>query len=128
MNFLALPVAYFIWHYSRALRELYLVWSNFLWYVIHLFSIPLLFGTLFSPWKRMTESGKGGGLEGFAEALVINTLSRLVGFLIRVPVITLGCLLVVGMVVGLVLLYVLWVLLPLIVVLLIHFGVSTLYV
>jgi hypothetical protein len=91
MIFTSIISDYFRWHYGRAFGELFHVWLNFLWFVIHFFSLPQLGRSIFSPWKRMTEEKQGGfSFEGLATYLIINLLSRLVGFLMRGTVILLG--------------------------------------
>ncbi len=128
MLLLELPAAYFIWHYTTALQQLYTVWTNFVWYVIHLFSIPLLLRTLFSPWKRIVEPLRRQDLEEIFATIVFNIISRIVGFCIRIPIIALGCVTVAGMAVGLVFLYIVWLTLPVILLLLFSLGISYVYV
>lgn len=84
--------AYIKWHYTEALSEFWGVVSNFLWFVLHFFSFKLLIKTLFSPWKRMKESytGEGLNLERFFSALVVNTIMRVVGFITRFIILTIG--------------------------------------
>jgi len=128
MGFVELPFAYLIWHYTLALRQIVKIWTGFVWYLFNLFSIVLLLRTLFSPWKRMTEAvGGGGGLEKMAEAVVINILSRFVGLTIRIPIILVGCLSIVLSAVGLILVYLVWVLLPFILFTLLTLGVTLIY-
>lgn len=64
---------------------------NLLWFINRVFSIPHLLRTLFSPWHRMVEEDKTGfDLEKFAEKVVVNLMSRLVGAVVRIPIIILG--------------------------------------
>jgi hypothetical protein len=89
-----LPVAisYFAWHYSKGLRDLFVAWGNITWATINFFSVPLLLGTFFAPWKRMEDTAPEGDIEGFFETVVVNTLSRIVGMFIRFWLIVLGVL------------------------------------
>ena len=122
---MALPnllMAYITWHYTLALPHIYTVWRDFLWYVIHIFSLPLLTRTLFVPWKRMDEAYTGGGIEAWFEAKAISILARFFGFLMRLPIIFIGCLLVVLMVIGLGVFYVMWLAAPLVIFSLGFFG------
>jgi hypothetical protein len=82
---------YTYWHYRKAFNELFHVWLNFLWFVIHFFSLPALTRSLFSPWKRMTEERQGGfSFETLAAYVIVNLLSRVVGFIMRGAVILAG--------------------------------------
>jgi hypothetical protein len=86
-------ISYIAWHYSLGLKDLFGLIRNFLWFSGHIFSIPLLFRTLFSPWKRMNEAyPKGLNLSNIGEALLVNTLMRLVGALVRLSAIFIGVL------------------------------------
>lgn len=82
---------YMVWHYGEALRDLWELEKNFLWFGYHFFSIPLLFRTLFSPFYRIHESYKGWTtIEMLLENAVANIVSRVVGFFFRTFVIICG--------------------------------------
>lgn len=85
--FLALPY-YLAWHYSEALNDMRKIWKNFFVFLFNFFSIFLLIRTLFSPWHRMQESY--GRIEDFFGNLIVNTLMRLVGAVIRLIFIIMG--------------------------------------
>lgn len=86
---------YFIWHYSTAIKELVHIWKNFLWFTLHLFSVPRLIKTWVSPWKRIHEERtRAWNFEDFIGSLFISLLSRLIGFFIRTVFIVVGCLLI----------------------------------
>lgn len=78
---LKLPLAYFFWHYTAAWTCLLRLYFNLSWFISHFFSIRILLETLFSPWKRLRSSGKEEG--GFLGRFILNTITRLVGFLVR---------------------------------------------
>jgi hypothetical protein len=84
---------YIGWHYSRGLVDLCQVWGNFFWFVGHFFSIPLMFRTLFAPWRRLNEHyPRFFDVEAMGEALIVNVMMRIVGFIARVVLITIGIL------------------------------------
>jgi hypothetical protein len=67
------------------------MWSNFIWFTIHVFSLPQLFATWLSPWKRIEERRSQRWSAGdFFSTLLINTISRLLGFAFRSVVIVAG--------------------------------------
>jgi hypothetical protein len=114
---------YFIWHYTVAFREILHVWKNFFWFTFHFFSISLLFRSLFAPWKRMTETRSGTfNLEDLAGVLIINLLSRLIGFLLRSLVIIIGLCVLSILLIGLICLYCFWVTAPLILIGCLYYG------
>lgn len=82
---------YFLWHYGRAIKQGLNAWKNILWFFANFFSITLLLKTLFQPWKRIFErSGQGFDPGRFFEAIIINTMMRLVGFVMRSIVLIIG--------------------------------------
>jgi len=84
MLFFSLLQHYLIWHYGQAITSYLRVYKNFWWFLVQFFSIKELLASLFSPFKRMTETRtKKFDLEDFFGALMINILSRLIGFVIR---------------------------------------------
>lgn len=105
---------YLAWHYTRAILDFFDLWKNFLWFVFQFFSIPLLLKTLFAPFKRLKEKGSGDvtDLEGFLEALVVNTIMRLVGFIFRSVVIVFGLLTYTVTLFAGIVAFFLWLLLP----------------
>ncbi len=108
---------YIIWHYTKAWQDSVRVIENYLWFVGNFFSINLLLRTLFSPWRRLSVSGGKGGEESFFGALLINTLMRGVGFLIRSATIVLGAVVVLLTIVLSAAFIVVWLCLPVLVVL-----------
>ncbi len=105
---------YLLWHYSRALSEMYRVWRNFLWFFYNFFSIPLLLSTLFAPFKRLDEGYKKGlRIEAFFETLIVNMLMRLVGACMRIIIIGVGIIVLALVCLGYVFVLVAWLLAPL---------------
>ena len=120
---------YLLWHYSRAFLEIFHVWLNLMWFVVHFFSIPQLMMSWFSPWKRVTERRKKKwDLEDIAAFIVIGLLSRIIGFILRTIVIAIGLVCLLVTVVGGFLVYAFWVAAPLIIISMLGFGITFLFV
>lgn len=116
MLFPSIVQNYLLWHYTRAFGEMFHVWLNFLWFVLHFFSIPQLARSWFAPFKRITEPKRSGwSFEDLAGYVIINLFSRIVGALFRTVIIIIG-LIVLTLVIALgVLVYLAWIFLPILV-------------
>lgn len=108
---------YFVWHYTRAYRELIHIEKNIFWFLFHFFSLPELTRTLFSPWKRLGENyGSIFDTEEFFAALVTNSLMRIVGIVMRAIIIGAGSIVLIIALVGSFIAAFVWTLLPLIII------------
>ncbi len=86
-----LALYYVVWHYSQAVLDLLGIVRNFLWFFKEFFSIALLAKTLFSPFRRLNEERKVGfDLGALFEKIMVNTLMRVVGIVLRATLILLG--------------------------------------
>ncbi len=119
--FFGLFFEYTRWHYSRALISYVRILKNFWWFTVAYFSMPLLFKTLFVPYKRMTET-PDRTISSWLEAQVINTLSRFVGLCVRLCLLTCGFLALCFLTVGGILGYALWLIAPILSTLLATYG------
>lgn len=129
MLFLSIVHHYFLWHYTRALLEIFHVWFNFIWFVVHFFSLPQLMQSWLAPWKRMTEGrGNKWNFEDLAAYIIINFFSRIIGALLRTTVIAVGLIALFLTIIGGVLVYVVWLAAPLFIVILLAGGVSLLFI
>jgi len=108
---------FFAWYFKDVPKSILGIWRNFILFVSNYFSIILLLKTLFSPWKRISESyGRGFDFGKFISAFTLNFFSRIIGLCIRTVVIFCGILaeffvLIIGAV-----FFVFWFILPLILV------------
>ncbi len=105
-------VDHFAWHYGAALRDIFALWLNAMWFVTHFFSMPLLARTLWAPWKRMTEERHRAGFEDFMVAVIVNTMSRVVGMCVRMTLLIFGLCVLVALSAAVVCWYILWLLIP----------------
>jgi hypothetical protein len=88
-----LVVAFIQWWYgpgwrdasSRLLAKIHETYLNF--------SMPILLRTMFAPWRRII-TPPGGSLEQRVRALLDNTVSRLVGFAVRLIALIAACVLI----------------------------------
>jgi hypothetical protein len=127
MLFLSIVHHYLLWHYSRAFLEIFHVWFNFLWFIVHFFSLPQLLRSLFSPWKRIVEErGNKWDFEDLAAYIIIGFFSRLIGFLIRGTIIILGLLCLFLAIFAGFAVYLFWVAAPLIIIGLLVLGLTLL--
>lgn len=91
MFFLTIVRDYIVWHYSTALVSFVRLYKNFWWFTVQFYSIPQLAGSLLSPYKRITERRAGlFDIEAWLGFIVINTISRLIGFIARMVIILIG--------------------------------------
>jgi hypothetical protein len=118
---------YLLWHYTRAFKEIFHVWFNLIWFVIHFFSISQLMRSWFSPWKRMVEDrGRTWNMEDLAGYVIIGFISRIVGFLVRSVVIVMGLFFLLLTIIGGLITYVFWIMAPLVIIGLLGFGITLL--
>lgn len=92
MKLFAIIPYYLYWHYTKGFKNLNYNFVSLLIFEYHFFSLKVLFSTLFQPFQRIHESYSKNILdvEGFFSSLVINTLMRLIGFVVRAFIITMG--------------------------------------
>ena len=108
-------LAYIKWHYNQGLKEFFGVSGNFLWFISHFFSFKLLLRNLFAPWKRLGENYEGGfDLGAFASVLVVNSLMRIVGFVTKVLVLSVGLISYILVLIFIFFIFIIWLLAPII--------------
>ncbi len=103
---------YFSWHYGRAFKDIFHVWANFFWFLLKFFSITLLLRTLFSPYKRLKEEHNKAGVEDLIGVIIVNTVMRILGALVRTVIIIAGLLTLLFWVFVLIFLFVFWLIAP----------------
>jgi len=114
---------YFSWHYGGALLDAVHIWRNILRFLYEFFSISLLLRTLFAPWKRLGEERKRKfDLGDMLGALLINTIMRIIGIIMRLILITVGITAIILCLLTGVLALIVWVFAPLIIVVLFVVG------
>lgn len=122
MTFNLIFPAYFIWHYGAAFTGLLALYKTALWFTWRFFSVGTLIRTLFSPWRRLGEEYKKGfDPEAFFGTLLVNTLMRIIGAIFRLVLVVIGMATLLIVALGGLATFVVWTLMPALVVL----GVST---
>jgi hypothetical protein len=100
------------WWYSDGwVRRARLI-SNQLDGVIDYFSIDLLLKTLFSPFRQISAGKVNGPLEAQMRALADKLISRIIGAMIRLILLTVGLIAIAGQVIIGLITLILWALLP----------------
>ncbi|MBI3632401.1 MAG: hypothetical protein HY225_03045 [Candidatus Vogelbacteria bacterium] len=116
---------YFLWHYSIAIKNAILIWWDFEWFLWNYFSIGKLVSTFFIPWKRLGESTNNYfNLVAVGTALLVTTLMRLFGMVVRFVTIVLGLLSIILLIPLLILFLVIWILMPVILVTVFGVGIN----
>lgn len=129
MPFTILAYDYLRWHYRIAPGSLFNIWTNFLIYIVHTFSMRLHLQTLFAPWHRVQETrGKKWDLEDWAGVILVNLVSRLVGFWFRFVLLLIGGSILLALVVILPVAYLIWYTAPLFITICILGGIIILLV
>ena len=115
---------YLRWHYGPALKNALAIISNIIWFLWHFFSIGILSKTLFAPWERLQEKReKGLNIEGFLGTLLLNTVMRLVGAIVRLIFILIGLVSILATIIASAIFLCVWLVLPLAIIFSIAFGI-----
>jgi hypothetical protein len=125
MNFFLILPYYVRWHYSRAFIDLKNLLLNFISFIYNFFSITRLFGSLFSPWHRFSDSY--GKQESFLETFVFNSVMRVVGAFVRLFFIILGIFALIMISILSVFIFIVWFTLPFIIIYAFLVGIGGLF-
>ena len=128
MFFLTIVGDYLVWHYTTALVSFVRVYKNFWWFTTQFFSLPQLLSSLLSPYKRITETRKGlFDIEGWIGYIIINSISRLIGSIIRLVIISWGIVSLLGLCLFAAIMYALFIIAPVLVVTSFMYGIYLLF-
>jgi hypothetical protein len=112
MGTLAVASSWFVWHYLFAWTNITRVFMNLTWFSWRLFSVPELFLNLFSPFERLDEKPKNNMPNEIGSAILVSLIMRVMGAIIRIPIIVLGLLSTLFVLIIWVVAYVVWFVLP----------------
>lgn len=85
-----MPLKFIVWHFTSGTKKFFSVWGNFIEFFWRNFSVGPLFFTLFSPWKRDIAKVSVRGFHPvlWTQNLIMNFLSRLMGSIVKLSVIS----------------------------------------
>ena len=128
MFFLTIVRDYLNWHYTTALISFVRVYKNFWWFLTQFFSIPQLLGSLISPYKRITEKRRRLlDIEGWIGFIIINFVSRLIGLISRLVILSWGVTSLVGLSLFASMIYALFIIAPFLVLICFGYGMYLLF-
>jgi len=82
---------YLVWHFFDMPKELGKAWKNYLRSYFNFFSTGSLLKTLLTPWHGLMWSyGRGFSFTRYAETIISNGFSRIIGAIIRIFLIIFG--------------------------------------
>ena len=117
-----------VWHFFEVPKKILQGFWNFLVFNINYFSISLLLKTLFSHWRRYRDFyGRGFDPKRYAQVFISNTISRILGALIRIVTILIGLIVEFFIFLGGIFLFLIWCFLPLIIIFLFFSGLQLLF-
>lgn len=110
------------WHFYEMPKFLLLVWKNYILFASNYFSLPILIKSFFAPWRRYRWNYPNIIQVGeFLSTLISNFFSRLIGALMRVFLIIAGVVFQIFVIFAGLAVFLLWLLLPLIVIIVLIF-------
>ncbi len=116
------------WQFFEVPKNILKAWRNFLKFNLNYFSIPLLLKTFFSPWRRYKVSyGKGFDIGRYFEALFSNLIFRFLGAIMRSFLIIIGLLAEIFIIIGGIIIFFGWLVLPALLILGLIFGFKVLF-
>jgi hypothetical protein len=106
-------IEWLVWHFLEMPKFLFLVWKNYIMFAVNYFSLPLLLKTLISPWRRNAWIfPKVFDIQEYANVIVSNIFSRVIGFILRIILIIVGAIFQVLVLIIGILAILFWILIP----------------
>lgn len=113
------------WHFFEVSKAILKAWKNFLLFNLNYFSVPILFKTFFSYWRRYKWSyGRGFDLRRYFEAFTFNLISRILGAIVRSILIFIGINVEIFIVISGLLVFLGWIVLPVLLIAGLIFGIK----
>lgn len=119
---------YLEWHFIDQTKAILQAWHNYLYFNLNYFSVPLLLKTFASPFHRYRYSyGRGFDLKRYIDAFTMNAFSRAFGMMIRTVLIFFALIIELFIFLAGLLFFFLWLFLPIILIILILYGLQILF-
>lgn len=113
MKIISILPIYIWWHYIKAPIRIVVLTFYFAKSTLHFFSVLTMLKTLFSPWRRLSEGyGKKFDLLELATSLVVNSIMRIFGALVRITLIVIAIVITITLIVSGFILLIYWILMP----------------
>ena len=123
MKIISIFPVYIWWHYMKAPFRIVVLTLYFAKSTLHFFSVLTMIQTLFSPWRRLSEGyNKKFDLLELMTSLVVNSIMRIFGALVRITLIIIATVITTALVVSGFLLLIYWILMPAVIVFLLITG------
>jgi hypothetical protein len=120
-------IQYLIWHFYDQPRLILKAWKNFLLFNLNYFSLPTLFKTFFSHWRRYSWSyPRGFDIVAYLGAWFSNLISRVLGAIMRSVFIVVGILSEILIATVGAVIFVGWFLLPFVLILFLYLSLESL--
>lgn len=111
-------IQYLFWQFFEVPKEILKAWRNFLKFYLNYFSIPLLFKTLFSYWRRYRWFyPRGLRIGKYLEVFFSNLFSRFLGAVMRIILIFIGLLVEIFLIFAGIIIFLGWLILPILLIL-----------
>lgn len=118
-----------VWQFFDAPKAILTGWKNFLLFNLNYFSLPLLLRTYFSHWHRYSYSyERVFEFWKNIEIFVFNMMSRIIGAILRIFLIILGLIIEVLIVLIGALVFLSWLILPVLLISGLIFGVGLIFI
>ena len=110
-------IEWFLWQFYEMPKFLLEVWNNYFMFATNYFSLPLLFKTFFSPWRRYRwKYPKGFDAVEFLNTFISNIFSRILGAIMRTGLIIMGILFQIITAIAGIIVFIGWILMPFIII------------
>jgi len=110
-------IEWLAWHFCEVPAFLLSVWKNYILFALNYFSLPVLFKSLFAPWRKYTWNyPKVINVGEFFSTFVSNVFSRLMGAIMRVVLIVAGIFLQLFVLLSGFIILLLWIFIPIIII------------
>ena len=116
-----------VWQFFDVPRAILKAWWAFLCFNLDYFSLPILFKTFFSPWRRYHYPyGRIFEIKENTQVFIFNAMSRIIGSILRTAFIILGLSVEILILVGGLIIVLAWLVLPFFLIFGLIFGIKLL--